>query len=60
MGNDKEISFVCYNCNETNYIDKSDYISKAERSSSAKGHSVKEITVECKSCRELNSVKIEY
>jgi SOS response regulatory protein OraA/RecX len=60
MAKDQEMSFVCYNCNETNYVDKSKYVTNAEKSSSAKGHTVKVVSVACKSCREINSVKIEY
>jgi hypothetical protein len=67
MGNNNtqsSSSFVCYNCNEKNYYDKGKYISinggddPAEKNSS--GHRVKEVSIECRSCREINSIKIEY
>jgi Ni,Fe-hydrogenase I small subunit len=60
MGNDKEDSFTCYNCNEKNYFDKSKFISSAEKNGAAKTHVVKKVSIECKSCREINSVTIEY
>jgi hypothetical protein len=57
-------SFICYNCNEKNFFDKRKYISMKEReiSSATKspGHKVKEVSIECKSCRESNNVTIEY
>jgi hypothetical protein len=57
-------SFVCYNCKEKNFFDETDYISKNEAESAAKigtGTSkVKEVSIECKSCRESNNVSIEY
>ena len=65
MGNDrqevdKQESFICYNCNEKNYFDKSKFLSNAEKSSAAKSHVIKEVSIECKSCREINNVTIEY
>lgn len=54
-------SFICYNCNEKNFFDKAKYINKdPEGMPKSSGHSVKEVSIECKSCREINSVKIEY
>jgi hypothetical protein len=60
MGKDMEESFICYNCNEKNYFDKSKYLSIAEKNSAPKSHVVKEVSIECKSCRELNNVTIEF
>jgi hypothetical protein len=60
MGKDSEESFICYNCNEKNYFDKAKYLSIAEKNSAAKSIVVKEVSIECKSCREINNVTIEY
>jgi hypothetical protein len=56
-------SFVCYNCNEKNYFDKMNFLDKAEDISlviKTGGTRVKEVLIECKSCREINNVAIEY
>ena len=57
-------SFICYNCNEKNFFDESLYINKNEEKAPSElkspGHNVKEVSIECKSCRELNTVIIEY
>jgi hypothetical protein len=57
-------SFICYNCNEKNFFDTAKYINKNEGELTSElrttGHKVKEVTIECKSCRESNSVKVEY
>jgi hypothetical protein len=64
MGKEQEASFICYNCNEKNFFDKGKYLSitgeegSDDRKSSQ--HKVKEVSIECKGCREFNSVKIEY
>jgi hypothetical protein len=64
MGKEQETSFICYNCNEKNYFDTGKYISsdKGENPSEMKSsqHKMKEVSIECKSCREINSVRIEY
>jgi ribosomal protein L37E len=67
MGKEQEefiSSFVCYNCNEKNFFDRRKYINmkEGEMSSVTKspGHKVKEVSIECKSCRESNNVTIEY
>jgi len=60
MEKDKQGSFICYNCNEKNYFDKARYISSAEKNGAAKTNVVKRVSIECKSCREVNSVTIEY
>lgn len=60
MGKDQEESFICYNCSEKNYFDKSKYMSKAEINGSAKSHVVKEVSIECRNCREINNITIEY
>ena len=66
MGNKGESSdsFICYNCKEKNFFDKTDYLSKTQADSNMKmktGTSkVKEVSIECKSCRESNNVPIEY
>jgi hypothetical protein len=67
MGNNNaqgSSSFVCYNCNAKNYFDKGKYVGlKAGDNPSgtkSSGHKVKEVSIECTSCREINSVKIEY
>jgi hypothetical protein len=62
MGNsntDNSSSFICYNCNEKNFFDSKSYISSDE-SENQKGKRVKEVSIECKSCREINTVKISY
>jgi hypothetical protein len=55
-------SFICYNCKEKNYFDKTDYISKdkAELHMETGGSKAIEVSIECKSCRENNNVLIEY
>lgn len=60
MEKNQDGSFICYNCNQKNYFDKTKYITSAEKDSVAKAHEVKEVSIECKSCREINSVTIEY
>ncbi len=60
MEKDQDGSFICYNCNQKNYFDKTKYITSAGKESAAKTHEVKEVSIECKSCREINSVTIEY
>jgi hypothetical protein len=66
MGNDAKNtdSFLCYNCKERNFFDKSDYIRGDMTETGTKIKSgtsnVKEVSIECKSCRELNNVPIEY
>jgi hypothetical protein len=56
-------SFICYNCNEKNFFDKTLYINKNEREVPSEvkssGHNAKEVPIECKSCREINTVIIE-
>jgi len=55
-------SFICYNCKEKNYFDKTDYISKdkAELLMKTGGSTAIDVSIECKSCRETNNVQIEY
>jgi hypothetical protein len=57
-------SFICYNCKEKNYFNKADYIGRvdAERASGVNNDAskVKEVSIECKSCRESNNVPIKY
>jgi hypothetical protein len=57
-------SFICYNCNEKNYFDKMNYLDRNAREISqeikAGGNRVNEASIECKSCREINIVAIEY
>jgi hypothetical protein len=57
-------SFICYNCNEKNYFDKLNYSDRNAGEISqeirAGGTRVKEVSIECKSCREINNVAIEY
>ena len=57
-------SFICYNCNEKNYFDKDKYVNVSggddPSESKSSGHRVKVVSIECRSCREINSVKIEY
>jgi hypothetical protein len=61
---EKSSSFICYNCKERNFFDKSEYAGKYEAEillEMKTGTSrIKEVSIECKSCREINSVKIEY
>jgi hypothetical protein len=60
MGNsntDSSSSFICYNCNEKNYYDRRSYITPAEEENQ-KGKKVKEVSIECKSCREINTITI--
>ena len=56
---DSSSSFICYNCNEKNYFDKGKYLDmdKGEMKSE---QIVKEVTIECKNCREKNNVTIEF
>jgi hypothetical protein len=66
MGNnaEKSDSFLCYNCKEKNFFDKADYIRTDQTEIGTKMKSgtsnVKEVSIECKSCREINNVRIEY
>jgi GH24 family phage-related lysozyme (muramidase) len=57
-------SFICYNCNEKNFFDKTAYANKNEGDASSEMKQseikVKVVSIECKSCREINTVKIEY
>jgi hypothetical protein len=50
-------SFICYNCNEKNFYDRKSYISPDEEEN-PKGKKVKEVSIECKSCREVNTITI--
>jgi len=56
--------FICYNCKEKNFFDKTDYIRNEMTGSGTNlksgASNVKEISIECKSCREINNVRIEY
>jgi hypothetical protein len=54
-------SFICYNCKEKNYFDKNDYISKDKAALLQKtgGSKAIDVSIECKSCREINNVTIE-
>jgi len=52
-------SFICYNCNEKNYFDKGKYILVEEGKKNSE-RQVKEVTIECKNCREKNNVTIEF
>jgi hypothetical protein len=56
---DNTSSFICYNCNEKNYFDKGKYLFTDEGEKKS-GQLVKEVTIECKNCREKNNVTIEY
>jgi len=56
---DSSSSFICYNCNEKNYFDKGKYLVMDEGEKKS-GHIVKEVTIECKNCREKNNVTIEF
>jgi hypothetical protein len=66
MGNELKSSdsFICYNCKEKNFFDKTDYLVKNQAVSDTKmrtgASKVKEVSIECKSCRETNNVLIEY
>jgi hypothetical protein len=67
MGKEQEgnlSSFLCYNCNERNYFDSASFLDQNESEMPpAKGKGgtrFKEVTIECKSCRESNNVTIEY
>jgi hypothetical protein len=57
-------SFICYNCNEKNYFDKMKFLDRnsgeISRETRTGGTRVKEVSIECKSCREINNVAIEY
>jgi hypothetical protein len=55
MDKEQQGSFLCFNCGEKNYFDKSKYSNKEGKNSDS---SVKEISIECKSCREINVVRI--
>jgi hypothetical protein len=57
-------SFICYNCKEKNYFNKADYIGRSEAGRASEMNKralkVKEVSIECKSCRESNNIPIEY
>jgi len=61
---ESQLSFLCYNCKERNFFDKSDYIrddlTKTGTKIKSGTSNVKEVSIECKSCREINNVSIEY
>jgi hypothetical protein len=57
MDNEQVVSFVCYNCGQKNVFDKSKY---AGKNGISPGSGVKEVSIECKSCREVNVVKVEF
>jgi RNase P subunit RPR2 len=56
MDKDQQVSFLCFNCGEKNYFDKKKYTAKEGKT---KESPVKEVSIECRSCREINVVKIE-
>jgi hypothetical protein len=56
MDKEQEVSFVCYNCGQKNVFDKFKYASK---NGISPGSGVKEVSIECKSCREVNVIKVE-
>lgn len=66
MGNTGESleSFICYNCKEKNFFNKADYLSKSQAESEPASKTgtpkVKEVSIECKSCREWNSVAVKF
>jgi hypothetical protein len=64
MEKEQESSFICYNCNEKNYFDREKYLGRHEEEVSPQMKSsepkVKEVSIECKTCREINSIKIEF
>jgi hypothetical protein len=64
MGKEKASlsSFICYNCKEKNYFDKTDYISKdkAEMKMKTDRSISMDVSIECKSCREINTVSVHY
>jgi hypothetical protein len=54
-------SFFCFNCGAKNYFDKAKYSTEnkdTDKHNEGKPQSV-EVSVECKSCREINVVLIE-
>lgn len=57
-------SFLCYNCKEKNFFDKTDYnrndLTETGTNMKSGTSNVKEVSIECKSCREINNVRIEY
>lgn len=59
MGKDETSDFVCYNCNTKNYFDKNSYIKDEKRTKPA-GENILEVSIECKSCREVNIIKIKF
>jgi len=65
MGKEQEesiSSFVCYNCNEKNFFDIRKYVHlrEGEMPSEKKSseNKVLVVSIQCKSCRESNSVTI--
>jgi len=48
-------SFFCFNCGAKNYFDKAKYTTDKTQK---EGES-EEVSIECKSCREINVIKIE-
>ena len=66
MGKEQEKSlsdFTCYNCNTKNFFDKANYVKTSDGkilTGMKTGSGVKEVTIECKSCREANVVRIDY
>lgn len=60
---ESRLFFLCYNCNEKNFFDKADYARNdlTETGTNLKSgtSNVKEVSIECKSCREINNVRIE-
>jgi hypothetical protein len=61
MDKTQQESFFCFNCGAKNYFDKAKYsteIKNADKQNEGKTPSG-EVSVECKSCREINAVLIE-
>lgn len=55
-------SFFCFNCGAKNYFDKGKYTTDNKEDNlqeDAPEAGFKEVSIECKSCREINIVRIE-
>jgi hypothetical protein len=61
MDKEQPESFFCFNCGAKNYFDKAKYSAENKSTDNQnKGETrSEEVSVECKSCREINVVLIE-
>jgi hypothetical protein len=52
-------SFFCFNCGAKNYFDKAKYSAEKTQNEGEPLRASEEVPIECKSCREINVIRIE-